>query len=250
MLDPGTAGRGNHDRVRVALTGPSWLVLGESFDRGWRAYCDGRSLGAPVVLDGFANGWRAPASCHSVHFAFAPQRVVLIGYLLSALACLALLAILLLRRPAGAAAGTPRDLDLAAAVQGMAPRRAVAIGLVAAGALGFVFAARAGVVIGPVVALILWRGFPARLPAIVAGAVLAVVLPLLYTIFTPTDHGGYNFNYPVDLIGAHWVAVGAVLMLGLSLWATLASAIRSARRARAPVAPAAAGPAGDADGGP
>ena len=74
MLDPGTTSAARHDGVRVALTAPAWLVLGESYNRGWRAACDGRDLGAPQVVDGFANGWRAPRGCRDVDFAFAPQR--------------------------------------------------------------------------------------------------------------------------------------------------------------------------------
>ena len=43
---------GRHDDVRVRVDGPAWLVLGESFNRGWRASCDDRDLGAPQVVDG------------------------------------------------------------------------------------------------------------------------------------------------------------------------------------------------------
>ena len=66
---PGHIGNSSVSGVRVALRGPSWLVLGESFDNGWRATCDGRSLGAPQVIDGYANGWLAPGRL--------PTRVVL-----------------------------------------------------------------------------------------------------------------------------------------------------------------------------
>src|SRR5207237_4799371 len=49
VVDPGHIGRSSVTGVRVALNGPAWLVLGESFDNGWRATCDGRSLGVPRV---------------------------------------------------------------------------------------------------------------------------------------------------------------------------------------------------------
>src|SRR5439155_1574079 len=58
VIDPGTGGRGTRDGTRVAVRAPAWLVLGESYDRGWRATCDGRDLGAPVPLQGYANGWQ------------------------------------------------------------------------------------------------------------------------------------------------------------------------------------------------
>ena len=46
-MDAGRIERSSVDDVRVALDGPSWLVLGQSYNRGWEATCDGRSLGAP-----------------------------------------------------------------------------------------------------------------------------------------------------------------------------------------------------------
>jgi arabinofuranan 3-O-arabinosyltransferase len=49
-----------HVRVRgvTASTGPFYVVLGESINRGWTATVDGGpSLGAPELMDGFANGW-------------------------------------------------------------------------------------------------------------------------------------------------------------------------------------------------
>src|SRR6185436_3979962 len=39
-------------------TKPFWLVLGESFNKGWHAEVNGRDLGAPRLVDGIANGWR------------------------------------------------------------------------------------------------------------------------------------------------------------------------------------------------
>jgi hypothetical protein len=236
VTELGTAGHGRHDGVRVALREPALLVLGESFNRGWRAWCDGRSLGDPRVVDGYANGWRAPASCRKVHFAFAPQRFVNWGYVLSALACALLLALLALRRPGPAAvpaAAVPVRGD--GRVQPLPLRRAAAIGFAAALGLGFVFALRAGVFLGPLVAFVLWRGIGARALALAAGALL-LLEPAIYLVFLPESKGGgFNFSYPVDLIGAHWAAVAAVVLLGLSLWRTFTP---RARRADAPSEPA------------
>jgi len=92
ILDPGEPGRGRLDDVRLRVDGPAWLVLGESYNRGWRAWCGEQALGEPEPVDGYANGWRVDAGCHSARFAFAPNRAALIGYAVSLLACLACLA--------------------------------------------------------------------------------------------------------------------------------------------------------------
>ena len=96
VVDPGTIGTSSVSGARVALKGPSWVVLGESFDAGWRAVCDGRSLGAPRVIDGYANGWPAPASCRRIEFSFAPQSSVRTSYWVSGLTCLLLIVLMTL----------------------------------------------------------------------------------------------------------------------------------------------------------
>ena len=102
----------HEDRTTETLTvhgtgQPFWLVLGQSFSSGWRATAGGRSLGAPRLIDGYANGWYVPALAagHTlvVHLEWQPQRVVWIAIGLSAgavLLCL-LLAVVSRRRRAG-----------------------------------------------------------------------------------------------------------------------------------------------------
>src|SRR4029079_1785162 len=51
VTDPGKIGNSSVDGVKVALNGPSWLVLGQAFSEGWKASCDGRDLGKPVPID-------------------------------------------------------------------------------------------------------------------------------------------------------------------------------------------------------
>jgi hypothetical protein len=109
-------------------------------------------------------------------------------------------------------------------------RAATGAGLLAGVVLGFVFAIRAGVVIAPLVALALWRGVGARPLAATAGGLLAIVVPVLYLIDKPRDHGGFNSNYAVDLIAAHWVGVAAVVCLLAALAQTLAAARLSRAR--------------------
>jgi hypothetical protein len=224
-------GRGSYDGLRVQVSEASWLVLGESYNRGWQANCDGRDLGAPKVVDGFANGWRVGPGCTSVSFAFAPQRAVQWGYAIGALACLVLLGIMLLRRPRRAEAVSPAPLVPDDRIWRLPARRALLAGVAAGVVFGFAFALRAGVAIGPVTALVLWRGISPRQMITTAGALLAIVVPAVYLIFPATDRGGYGPAYPVERLGAHWVTVGAMVLLILALARTLRTSASTASRA-------------------
>lgn len=221
VLSAGHIGQSSVTGVRVALTGPSWLVLGESYDAGWRATCNGRSLGAPRVLDGYGNGWLAPAGCTRVAFTFAPQSGVNGSYVVSAVVCALLLAFLALgaaRRPAGASAalrsrpmarwtGGPRSLPSAAA-----------LGLLGAIPLGYLFAIRAGAGLFVLLTFVLWRGYRPRTLALAAAALLGVAVPLVYLVASPRNQGGYGFAYSTQTIWAHWIGVAAITLLALALW--------------------------------
>ncbi|HEV7363756.1 MAG TPA: alpha-(1-_3)-arabinofuranosyltransferase family protein [Solirubrobacteraceae bacterium] len=229
VVDPGREGRGARDGVRVAMNGPAWLVLAESYSPGWRAYCDGRSLGAPQLIDGFANGWRAGRNCRSVQFAFAPNRPVYWAYALSGLAALALLALLVVRRRRAPVPdeARPPPLPDPDPVARWPLGRAVAVGLAAGVVLAFAFSIRSGLLIVPGLALLLWLGIGVRRLALLAGALLAVVVPVLYLVLLPKDEGGFSFTYPVDLIVPHWVGVAAAVLLIVALVRTLAAARNS-----------------------
>ena len=225
VLDPGDPGRGERTGVRVDVRAPAWLVLGESYGRGWRAECDGSDLGAPRPMQGFANAWPVRPGCREVAFAWAPNRLLPAVYVISLLACAALVLVLArTRRRAKPAADLAELPD--AEPQPWPLRRALAAGLGAALVVGFVFALRAGAVAGPAVALILWRGVPARHLVFAAGALLLVVVPILYLAVGVDDPGGYNSNLAVERIAAHWVGVAAVLLLSAAM-ARVAAAARS-----------------------
>lgn len=253
VLDAGRQGRGVRDGVRVAVDGPAWLVLGESYNRAWRARCDGRDLGAPRPIDGYANGWRVGAGCRDVRFQLAANAFVKPLYAISAVGGLAMLAFLIFgRRRRPGPGGTPPPPLAAPGASPLWPlRRALVAGACAGAVLGFVFSIRAGVVIGPAVAVVLWRGVGPRALALAAGGLLAIAVPAIYLAFMPADRGGYNADYPMDLIGAHWVAVAAWVLLALALARTVAAALRGrggrvsgaspASDAPAPSRPAAAG---------
>ena len=79
---------------------PFWVVLGQSHNAGWTATADGHGLGAPQLVDGYANGWLVSsqnATVH-VHLDWTPQRRVWIALALSAIGVLLCLA-LAIRRP-------------------------------------------------------------------------------------------------------------------------------------------------------
>ncbi|MEM7141423.1 MAG: alpha-(1-_3)-arabinofuranosyltransferase family protein [Actinomycetota bacterium] len=88
-------------RVAVPASAQArWLVLGQSHNLGWEATVDGRNLGEPVVIDGFANGWLLEAGEDVVvDLSWTPQRVVRWALIASAIAILVVL-VLALRRPA------------------------------------------------------------------------------------------------------------------------------------------------------
>ncbi|GAC1543746.1 MAG: hypothetical protein NVS3B12_32330 [Acidimicrobiales bacterium] len=85
-------------RVQVTppATGESWLVLGQSDNRGWTAtvHRDGRraalGLGSSRLVDGYANGWIIPASLGrmplTVDLVWRPQRTVNLALAASAIA--------------------------------------------------------------------------------------------------------------------------------------------------------------------
>ncbi len=248
----GRDGNGSRTGASVAASGRSWLVLGESYDNGWRADCDGRSLGTPVPIQGYANGWPLQRSCRTLDFDYAPNHTLAVAELISG-AVAALLVVLLAalavrrsrelrrRREAGGsresrprgwssvAAARPLDLARGAPPRAWARRRALAAGVLAAGILGFVFALRAGVVLGPLLALALWRGVRAELAIRLAGVLLVVVVPAIYLMFPAANLGGFNPNYANHQIYAHFAAVLAACALGFAL-ARVVPAARAAER--------------------
>jgi arabinofuranan 3-O-arabinosyltransferase len=64
----------SHVRLEVDAPRGSIVLNGQSFDRGWRATVDGRSLGPPQSYDA-VSGWRLPVGGHMiVDLDYAPDR--------------------------------------------------------------------------------------------------------------------------------------------------------------------------------
>jgi arabinofuranan 3-O-arabinosyltransferase len=227
VTSSGKPGRDAWHDVKLDLTAPAWLVLGQSFSDGWRASCDGDDLGSPLPVDGYAMGWQVPRSCRDVDFVFGPDRLVKLGYALSLIVALVLAVLLVARRrPRPVLASPPVELPPREPVHGMAPHKAMAIALAAGAVLGFVFAARSAPFIALGLFLVLWRGFSDGELTAAAGALLLVVVPVLTLAIGPENRGGYNPEYPMDLIAVHWVAVAAVIALMLALVRVLGAARR------------------------
>ena len=231
VVSPGTTGRGSYDHVRVEVSRPSWLVLGEGYNRGWRASCDGHSLGTPTPLDGYANAWRVSAGCRDASFVFAPNRLALAGYLVSALAgilCLLLIAVgwrrggrhspQSRRGSRGATASRPGrpGARLRGRCSPLLPSDSCSV-------------SRPGLVALPAIAFVLWRGIGARPLILLAAALLVIVVPIVYLVHPGDESGGNHAAYAISHLGAHWVGVAAAGFLMGALWRTL-NGLRIRRR--------------------
>jgi arabinofuranan 3-O-arabinosyltransferase len=228
VVESGTLENSSVDGVRVELDSPAWLVLGQSFSEGWEASCDGRSLGEPRPVNGYANGWRAPAGCREVEFSFGPQDGVRVAYLISGIVSLLLLVLLAVGwlrsrheapEPASSNAAAPLPADR---TRPLPLPRAALVALVLTVPLSILFAARTSVVLFPLLTLIIWRGVGPRLLTLAAAGMLGLVVPVLYLLLEPEDRGGFNFEYSTELIAAHWVAVVALVLLMAACWRVLA----------------------------
>jgi arabinofuranan 3-O-arabinosyltransferase len=227
------SGQSGHAHASLNLDHPAWLVLGESYSPGWQALCRGRSggersLGAPVPIDGYANGWRVGPDCRQARFAFIPQRLANIGYIVSAVACVGMLALLVLpmrrlrRGWRGAAApeawpslgSTTVAVRLAVAPQDALRRTGWRVAAVAgagvAGVGSFMFGPRAGILFGVATAVLLIVGVTVRRLLAVAVLGLAAV-PVLYVVAPASRPNGLSFSYATHYLAAHWIAVGAVM---------------------------------------
>ncbi len=94
-------GRTRWDAQVTGAGSPFVLVLGESFNAGWKLTADGKDLGRPQLVDGYANGWvvdPGPSGRVAVSLDWTPQRRIWIALGISALAVLACVVLLLLPR--------------------------------------------------------------------------------------------------------------------------------------------------------
>jgi arabinofuranan 3-O-arabinosyltransferase len=199
----------------------------------------GPGLGAPVLIDGFANGWQvAPATlAAAVHdgtvqvvLNWQPQREVNLALIISALAIIACLLIVLLpkrfrrRRKRGmhAVRGSKTDPAgeggpvLAVPFSAEAPRVSVWVALLAAVVAGALAAAiampLAGIAVGAATLLVL---LVPRLRVILAlAAIVAIVAAGIYTaVHQSQTHIPPDGNWPTNFeTASRWAWAGVVFL--------------------------------------
>ena len=238
VLDSGTPSADARRGVRIAVGAPSWLVFGESYDQHWRATCDGRDLGTPRPMQGYANAWPVTPGCRTVDFTYNLQRAAIAGYLISLVGCALLLMVALVgfRRRRRAVA----DEGEADAARGhcscrlptrAGTSRSVGGLLTAAVAIGLALGLRAGAVAAVAFAVIAWRGISDRALGIVAALLLGVGVPLAYVvaaiIHDDEGRGGNSTDFGANRMAAHWMALAALVALALLLVRRCAQLVRA-----------------------
>jgi arabinofuranan 3-O-arabinosyltransferase len=85
---------GGYDIDVAGAAAPFYLVTGQDWDPGWTATIQGTSLGRPMILDGYAAGWRVDrAGSYLILIRYKPQRRFEAALALSAAAFLIAIAI-------------------------------------------------------------------------------------------------------------------------------------------------------------
>jgi hypothetical protein len=192
---------------------PTWLVLEQSWNAGWTASADGDDLGAPVLIDGYANGWLLDpgGDDRSIVLEWTPQRGVVFALWFSLLAGLGVIGLLVWTRratqPAGL--GEPVDPDR--------PARWRTSPLVAAGLVVLVaFFAGPVVALGALAVLVVQRRWPwaALAVVLVAGGITAgwIVAAEWRYDYPPGPDWPSRFGWTAPLV---WFAVASVCVAAI-----------------------------------
>jgi hypothetical protein len=248
----------------TSATAPFELVLGQSVNAGWQATIGGHDLGAPVLVDGFANGWRVDpavlsAAIHGgsveVALRWTPQRRVDAALIVSGAAILACLVIVVVswRRRRGRDTGngdeeqgtsssepfadTAPDDDaapvLTGPVGGAGRSFPVATAVfVAAGcglAAGLIAAPFTGAVVG-VATILALRFRRLRWLLVIAAVACVAAAGLFVTLHQAIYPARANGGWPVGFGTASSLAWAGVLFLGADAVCELTDRIRRGRR--------------------
>jgi hypothetical protein len=217
-------------RVRVHVDGategePFWVVLGQSYNDGWRASLasGAGTASGPQLVDGFANGWLVTPTKGSFDMTldFAPQRQVSVALwisLIAALFCVGL-AVRPTRRSIVAASAAPERFSARVfRFEGAIPSRPVAVGVgVAMGMLGWVLAGGlVGVVVGVVAAVSARR--PSWRRVVLVGSAAALALAGAYVVYLQLVHSPQpSLDWPFEMRKGHLLGWLAVLLLAVDV---------------------------------
>lgn len=219
-----------HTSFDLRITGtaaPSWLVLGQSNSKGWHATVEGGGdLGAPQIVDGYANGWRLATrdGGYLVHLRWTPQRGVWLALWLSLAGAVLCLAIALagLRRRRGSPEAEPVAAEpylrspwwATGDPAGMAPTvvAALAVGVGAGLVVHPLFGVVAAVLTVAALRLPRGRAIGAAGPALVVAAAGFTIVKQWRNGYPP-DFGWADFFRPAHYLawGALWLVVVALL---------------------------------------
>ena len=201
------------DTEIAAVVEPSdestWLVLQQSWNAGWNASSDGVDLGAPVLIDGYANGWLLPPSSQprEVTLQWTPQRGVVLALWFSLLAGLAVVGLLVWTRRdrlATSVHDVADDAGWSGWSRTSVPLAASLIALVAV-------LAGPAVALGALVVLLLRRRWPwlAFAVVLVAGSMVAgmIIASEWRYDYPPGPDWPSRFGWTAPLV---WLAVASV----------------------------------------
>jgi hypothetical protein len=214
---------------------PFWLVLGQSHNEGWSASANGDSLGAPQLVNGYANGWLVrprPGEAVEIDLRWKPQQRVWWALGLSAVGVLVCLALALpeprfgMRREREM---TPQEPELVlplADAEALLSRRARLGTTVAAGLFAALVAGLPTGVIVAAAVLLATRRPPARV-LLGLGAAAALGVAGLYTAVQQLRYDYLaQFEWPTRFDRAHGIAWLAVCLLAAG---ALVEIVRRAR---------------------
>jgi arabinofuranan 3-O-arabinosyltransferase len=187
-------------------------MLGEGYVARWRATVDGRSVGSPIVLDGYATGWVLPAGKHHIEVRYGPQRWTDLALLVSLTTLFGCLVFFIRDRRRSA---TPRE-PLVAAVDRLAARRKLPVvagwGLATIRSyfLGGVWLA---VPCAMLAVACLTRRPPSGRALLLAAAALMASVPVIFLVSTASMWGQVTATLIVRHPWPHRVAAIALLLL-------------------------------------
>ncbi|HEY1280836.1 MAG TPA: alpha-(1-_3)-arabinofuranosyltransferase family protein, partial [Acidimicrobiales bacterium] len=204
--------RVSYDLRVDGATSPFWLVLGQSVNAGWHASVNGHDLGAPTLVDGYANGWRVDPAAGggplTITLDWTPQRLVWIALAITAFGVVACIVLVVVDRRRPPEPQTPPSST------GRIATVWLAIGAVAV--FGFVGGVLPAVVAGAVVvaaraAPVRWRRWLVLVPAAFFALTIAYVVAKSLRYPIPAD-----LDWPAAFSftdGLAWSAVASAVTL-------------------------------------